>query len=71
MSSANQSRNMVQQPIFFNARLSSNTDTQNTGREGLAGSFWSKPYQIVFGYVPLGDNFMPHIPNKRYWQQFF
>jgi hypothetical protein len=30
-------------------------DTQNTGREGLAGPFWSKPYRIVFGIVPLGD----------------
>jgi hypothetical protein len=40
------------------------TDTQNTGREGLAGPFWSKPYRIVFGYCPLGDIFSAYISNK-------
>jgi hypothetical protein len=43
---------MVQQPIFSMPGDPLITDTQNTGREGLAGPFWSKPYRIVFGYCP-------------------
>lgn len=61
---SNQSFSMPGDPLI--------TDTQNTGRERLAGPSWSKPYRIVFEYCLIRRYyFVPHISNKSYWPAIF